>query len=182
MKKLLIGLAFFASPVNAESLCGEMDRQVLLDALAGEWQTLGLISIDSEIFSLLENVHGNALLEESGRFSSKESPIEGERPSVYVDENSVIFQDLGQVYDVDQVDDMIETVEADWIADEVSMTPCGPEGLLQLSTPVTIVDEVQSTLTLLPYFTDKIVVISEEEAKGEWGIAYVTKVTLLTRE
>ena len=88
----------------------------------------------------------------------------------------------GPVYDVDAVDDMLATVEADWIADAVSLTPCGPDDLLQLSTVIDVQDVAQGTLTIIPYFTDQIVMISEVEVTGDWVIAFVTEVGLLTPE
>jgi hypothetical protein len=43
-------------------------------------------------------------------------------------------------------------------------------------------DFAQGTLTIILYFTDQIVMISEAEVTGDWGIAFVTEVGLLTPE
>ena len=83
-------------------------------------------------------------------------------------------------YSVDHVDDILETVEAEWIADAVSETPCGPEDLLQLTAPLDLPPRMAGTVTLIPYFSDRVVIIAEVEMRGDWGLGFVTMAALLT--
>ena len=182
MKYAVFSLILTATGAQADSLCGVTDIDVVCAAMAGEWSMRGAMSVESVVFSVTDVTAGRVLITPDGVFSSVTVVDGAEIPDVVTDENSKSLLLGGPVYDVDVVDDMLETVEADWIADAVSLTPCGPDDLLQLSTVIDVQDVAQGTLTIIPYFTDQIVMISEVEVTGDWGIGFVTEVGLLTPE
>lgn len=164
------------------SLCELDDNTLLLEIMQGDWVERGAISIESETLSVTEPVDGEmyifaTLIQSNAVFGTYQFDQANLR--------------RGQVYDVDQVDDLLETAEVEWIADEVSLTPCGPDGLPQVSADLfeLSVDEgpiadrdVVGRVTVLPYFANKMVILVEAELRGDWGIAYLTAATLMTRE
>lgn len=89
--------------------------------------------------------------------------------------------------DVDTVDDLLDTTETAWIADAVGDTLCGPETLPQMSATFRVApqsgsqDSVSGTLTLIPYFDDRVVLLAQIELRGDWGLGFVTASALLTR-
>ena len=171
MKSLAIFLCLAVTPATAESLCGVTDTGAVLNAIDGAWVAEGAISIETETLSVTEPFELAAIVTQDATLSA------GLLSNGY----PIPLEDLGAVYDVDQVDDMLDTVEAVWIADAVSETLCGPEGLLQLSGVISGAEGHIGTVTLLPYFSDRIVVITEYELKGDWGIGFVTSAGLLVR-
>jgi hypothetical protein len=78
------------------------------------------------------------------------------------------------------LDDILDTVDAAWIADEVSGTTCGPEELPQLTASYELSEALNGRLTVIPYFSDRAVLILEAEWRGDWGIAFITLAALLT--
>lgn len=162
---------FLSGAAQAESLCGVTDEAAVFAALQGDWNVSGSVSLETETLSVTRPNEGTAAFRED--FVVVEIIEDGTGTTGNL-------ATVGQVYDVDQVDDILETVEAEWIADDLSLTPCGPEGLLQLSSQVEEFGNL-SRLTVLPYFDDQILVISESERKGDWGLAFVTFAGLLTR-
>lgn len=172
MKYALISLLIGASTAQAESLCNVTDIDTVLSAIDGAWVATGAISIETETLSITEPFELAAMVNQDAQVSA------GLLSNGY----SIRLDDLGPIYDVDQVDDMLDTVEAAWITEAVADTRCGPEGLLQLSGPITSVQGSEGTITLLPYFSDRIVIITEYEVKGDWGIGFVTVAGLLERD
>ncbi|MCF2872726.1 hypothetical protein L0664_16770 [Octadecabacter sp. G9-8] len=171
---------FTATGAQADSLCQVWNVDVVQNAIAGQWSTRGATSIESVIFSTTENTVGQVVISSAGQFASA-SVVEGAAiPDVTLESDSAFMFDICPVYDVDGVDDILDTVEADWIADAVSGTPCGPRDLLQLTATVDMGEQGGGAVTFIPYFDDQIVMISEVEIVGDWGIAFVTEVALLT--
>ena len=179
LRACVLGLA--SSTAQADSLCQVWNVDVVQQAMAGQWSTRGAISIESVILSTTENTTGRVVISPSGQFSSVSVVEEAAIPDVTLDQDSTFMSDIGPVYDVDGVDDILETVEAEWIADAVSETPCGPRELLQLTASVDMGEQGGGAVTFIPYFEDQIVMISEVEIVGDWGIAFVTEAALLTR-
>lgn len=180
MKFIVLFTALWAGAAQAESLCGVTDRQVVLDAIAGDWSARGATSVESETLSVVDQTAGRYVFDAQGRFSSIIVEAVAEPPAVVIDADSPTLGALGVFYDVDQVDDILETVEAAWIADEVSLTPCGPEELPQLQIILRDGEASSGVMVIVPYFSDKMVAISEVEMRGDWGLAFVTSAALLT--
>ena len=168
-----VGFALVANIAQAESLCGNLDAPFIMDTLQGDWALNGSISVETETLSVVQPAQGGtatfeddfvvALLSEDGL------------------ETYGTLAESPSPYDVDHVDDILETVEADWIADDLSLTPCGPEGLLQLRSSVQEPNR-ESHLTVLPYFNDQMLVIYEGELTGDWGLSFITFAALMTRD
>ncbi len=179
MKYAWIALAVLTTPVHAESLCDVSDMAQVLDAVQGGWTLQGGTSVEGTNVSVTENTIGHVAIDDQGRFASVEVLADEDMPQAIIDGASPMIVPTATVYDVDGVDDILDTVEAPWIADALSMTPCGPEGLQQLNVPVETTPEVNAVVTLIPYFTDGLLLISEAEVTGEWGIAFITSAGLL---
>ncbi len=163
-------------PIASESLCGVTDETAVLRAISGVWYSDGGTSVESETLSVIEVQKSSAAIYPQGNFSF-DLDMSAQGPNV--------LAAGGVVYNVDQIDDILETVEAEWIADAVSLTPCGPEDLLQLSMQLKLDPNPSGpnstgTVTLIPYFNDKVLMISEVEMRGEWGLAFMTMAALLT--
>lgn len=171
MRLAALGLILWAGVAQAESLCGVTDEAAVFGALQGEWALSGSVSLETETLSVTRPNEGVAT------FRRDFFVVDIVEDGIGTTGNLVA---AGQAYDVDQVDDILDTVEAEWIADNLSLTPCGPEGLLQLSSLVEEFGNL-SQLTVLPYFDDQMLVISESERKGDWGLAFVTFAGVLTR-
>jgi len=170
-----------AGPVSAESLCGVTDQDAVLGAIAGSWGLEGSSALETETLSMVEPVVGAAVIGADGQVVSAEVLQGAVVPDIALDDDSPAVEVTESPYDVDQVDDILETVEADWIADAVSATPCGPEGLTQLAYTYAFETEATGRVTLIPYFTDQVLMISEAELKGDWGLAFFVSAVLLTR-
>ncbi|WP_281982386.1 hypothetical protein [Thalassorhabdomicrobium marinisediminis] len=173
MKHALLCLSvLFAPPLHAESLCGVSDVDFILDQIEGRWAADGNVSVESETLSVFKPLPDVVVIGPDHRLTTRMTRNMGLTPELDV---------AAAPYDVDAVDDMLDTVEAAWIADAVSDTPCGPEELTQLSAEVRVDDVITGHVTLIPYFTDRVVLIAEVETRGDWGLAFVTHGLLLTR-
>lgn len=172
MRYAALFFTLIAGTAQAESMCGWDDIGEIRAALAGDWVYDGAGSIVTASLDDRGTLDGGAEITEDG--------------NVIVDDITFTLMPSlrpelgGVVYNVDQVDDILDSVDADWIADAVSGTPCGPEGLPQLTAPYEITDALNGALTLLPYATDQVVLILEAEWRGDWGIAFVTLGMLLS--
>ena len=171
MKWTFFIAALWAGSGHADSLCG-VTAQEALPQIIGAWTYEGAVSVETETLSIVEPDTGRAIVGGDGSFAA---PPVSRWIAAPVDLRGEV------VYDVDQVDDLLETVEAAWIADAVSLTPCGPEGLPQLTAEF-MNEELTGQVTLLPYFTDLSVMIVEAELRGEWGLAFITTAALMTRQ
>lgn len=171
IRQTCVALCLMSGPVSADSLCG-VAGDVALAQLGGFWNVDGATSVELMNESVVGSYDGLALLKTSGGFTASGiGRFNG-------DEVTLVAR---QVYDVDGVDDLLETVEAEWIADRVSETPCGPEALPQFSARFGDEETAWAgRVTLVPYFTDQIVLLAEIEMTGAWGIAFTTYAALLT--
>ena len=172
MRRLALTLAVLAIPVHAESLCGWTDDAALRSALAGSWAYDGAWSF------VTASDEGDPAIEGTAEIAQDGSITVLGVTDVVMPELTPTLGDM--VYDVDQVDDLLDTVNADWIADAVSATPCGPEDLPQLSAIYAVDEDLSGQLTLVAYATDQVVLLLEAEWRGDWGLAFVTAATLMT--
>lgn len=180
MRWLACLLALHTTAAQAASLCGVTDPQEVLEALAGDWTVDGATSVETETVSDVDQIVGSFVLATDARFASEWVASPGPARPVTIAADSPVLRIEGAIYNVDQIDDMLDTVEADWIADDLSETPCGPEGLPQLTHKLDIEGTIAVRVTVIPYFTDAVLLISEAEMTGDWGLAFVTTAALLT--
>ena len=165
--------ATLATAATADSLCGRTDAAVLLQTLAGAWDGTGGVWVETETVSSGETLEssaaylgGNGLLDLAFLEGLGAGAVEVK---------------LAPTYDVDQIDDFLTTTESDWIADELSDTPCGPEALPQFTGEVDEGPDLTGTATVVAYFDDRALLVLDLETRGDWGYAEVTVTTLLTR-
>jgi hypothetical protein len=85
-------------------------------------------------------------------------------------------------YDVDRVDDVLDTTESGELADLLSDTQCGPEALPQVQVVLPEFEggiTVFGTITLVPYFDDRVLEISELTLKSDETVLFMTETVLL---
>lgn len=169
MIRVFFACCILAAPVYAENLCDVADPDAVITSLAGQWDRVGALSVESEILSGTNAVEGTVILSETGLFAAEETLALG---------GAVQMVPADQRVDVDRVDDLLDTAEVPWIADAVSETRCGPESLPQFSADLKT-GALDGQITLIAYFSDRIVMLTEFQAKGEWGLAFVTSASLL---
>lgn len=170
MMRLVFVFGLWASAGQTASLC-DVSAEEALSAIAGDWVGRGAVSIETETLSVVEEaVFG---LTVSGEGVARDGSF-----SAWT--TAPLTLEPAAIYDVDGVDDILATIDAEWIADDVSLTPCGPETLPQLSAPLELAPDFNGRVTLLPYFTDQVLMIFEYEFRGDWGLAFVTEGALLT--
>lgn len=163
-----------AAPAFAgESLCGVTDQAAVLSALAGDWDGALSVQIEGDTLSVLRaDESGYSQIGTDGVFvNSFLEPLLSQDPVLTLWE---------QKLDVDRVDDLLEVTEREDIADAVSLTPCGPEALPQLTGLFQNGEELSGQVTLIPYFTDQIVMLILAETHGDLGYAEITGAALLT--
>ncbi|MCA0043619.1 hypothetical protein [Celeribacter litoreus] len=169
---LSLGLLAATPVIAEESLCGWTDEAKVVRAIAGTFDSALAVQIEADLLSTRQLVDDRVSVEADGHFTD-----------AFLDEllGAPLPLTLGPVfYDVDAVDDLLETTGSDWIADAVSLTPCGPEGLPQLSAAFEAGEGLYGQVTLIPYFTDKIVMLIQMDYLGEWGMSEITGTALLT--
>ena len=172
---VLILLALVLSgPAAAASLCGEADAEALLSRLAGAWQGAPRVSIETETLSVVREgeVESHALGAEGGFVTPL---VEG-----FTGAPVMLALSATPVQDVDGVDDLLDTVEAADLADLLSDTPCGPEALPQFTGRFAVPGQVSGEVTLIAYFDDRVLMLTEAELTGDWGLAFTTTAVLLT--
>ena len=170
-------LTLFATPASAgESLCDWHDQERVLAALTD--QSAGDFAGDISVQIEAETVSTTKAFEDNRATLTAEGVLSDAFLGDLV--RDPIALTLGApIYDVDAVDDLLWTAETEWIADAVSMTPCGPEALPQLSGAFVGGEGLEGRVTLIPYFTDKIVMIFEIDYSGEWGLSEITGTALM---
>lgn len=96
------------------------------------------------------------------------------------------------LYDVDKVDDMLDTTGRSDFADVLSDTLCGPDQLPQLVVKIELPVGNRSqlagapdigvfgTVTYVAYFDDRLLEISELTVKTDETVAFLTETALLT--
>ena len=174
--RALILVALFASPAAADSLCGERDVARLNAQLAGQWDRTAHISLENETLSMLRQTEPEVVT-----ITGAGALITG-----FIDDQTggplpLVLQDAA-AYNVDAVDDMLDTTETSHFADILSDTPCGPEDLPQLQGTLLQADGMSAsgTVTLIPYFDDRILEITELELRSEAALIFMTATALLT--
>ncbi len=172
MKYLAILAVLIAGAADAQSLCNVQAGPELIHSLSGDWTLEGATSVETETISIVVPETESAIITD-GTFAADVIDRWTGEP---------LTLEPGQVYDVDAVDDMLETAEVDWIADAVSLTPCGPEALPQMTGIFDNGDALTGQATLIPYFADQIVLIVEVETIGTAGLAFLTTAALLSRQ
>ena len=177
MRRFVYSIAFcFAGmAANAESLCTAQDPADVLAGLSGSWSREGAISVENATVSELRRIRDETLVisDEGGyRTGLVEDLIGGDV--------ALVLSDVPP-YDVDGVDDILDTVQRADLADILSDTPCGPETLPQFVATLAVLDgvEVTGTITLIPYFTDRVLEVTELELKASDTILFLTGAALL---
>jgi len=164
--------AFFGLTANADTMCGRLDIGAL-DELQGQWISDIAISLESETLSVTEVEEKSVTSILAGALRTPLiARIAGPDATV-----SLTLQDT--FYDVDGVDNMLDTTDSAWIADSLSDTPCGPESLMQFSGLLVVAGANTGRVTVIPYFTDRVLLIAELEMRGDFGLAFVTATGLL---
>lgn len=176
--RLIAVAVLAATPVAAmaDGFCGVADQAEILSRLSGDWVRAGSTSIEGADTSFVRearvfatNISADGLFQ-SGFVDSlmgEALPLEAVEP---------------KTYDVDRVDDMLETTGRADLADLLSDTRCGPEALPQLQ--LTLPEEeggitVFGTITVIPYFDDRLLEISELTMKSGETVLFLTETVLL---
>ncbi|MBS1301595.1 hypothetical protein [Loktanella sp. SALINAS62] len=168
----------------AESLCGVTDRDALLTTLAGTWTG------DTYVSSVNAVVNGVSVI---ARADAEPVTItaDGDLGSDMVraiSAGTTLPLPLADrpVFDVDQVDELLDATDAAILADLLSDTPCGPEDLPQFVISVdwtpNAVPSFDGQVALIPYFTDRILRLDQIVVNTGETVMYLTVSALLTRE
>lgn len=170
-----IGLGLAAQGAAAESFCGRSDHTAVLAQLAGAWTGEVSVSVETETLSVTQiATPGHSDISTDGRFQI-------DFVDQMIGENSALtLMPSDQGYDVDTVDDLLSTTQTEWMADTLSDTLCGPESLPQFTGRIEFAPDLVGDVTLIAYFDDRVLMLSELEARGDHGLAFVTSAALLT--
>lgn len=177
MLRPLILCALLAAPAaQAKGLCDITDPVQLYEALGRVWQPEdSRISLESATVSTMrEGANGAVTISPAGTYDSPfTDSIVGEPLELTLRETPA--------YDVDQVDDMLDTTENAGLADILSETRCGPEALPQFEVrlPETEGFSAAGTITLIVYFEDRLLRITELDLTSDETILFMTETALL---
>lgn len=179
MKWLPLIACLWAAPLSAQSLCDVTDPDRIAAVLQGVWTQQGSVSIETETLSVTQGLNPQDRVDVSQTLDLR-WPLTDQ----WLREALPLIATTPM--DVDTVDDLLTTVDADWIADAVGDTRCGPENLPQYAATfdtgmATGDDTLSGTITLIPYFEDRVVLLAQIEMRGAWGLGFVTAASLLTR-
>ncbi|SMP22497.1 hypothetical protein [Shimia sagamensis] len=179
MKRFLMAIAAAALvPVTAvaDGFCGVSDPAVVYERLAGSWVREGSTSVEGSVTSFVR----------PARMFATEIDKDGQYYSGFVDslmgEKVALTWAAPKPYDVDRVDDVLDTTGREDLADLLSDTHCGPEALPQLQI---VLPEFESgisvfgTITLVPYFDNRVLEISEVTLKSDETVLFMTETVLL---
>ncbi len=173
----LAALVIFAAPAHADGFCEIAASETLFETLAGEWDRDGAQSLENATTSMLRA---------SAQYTVKIG-AGGMLNSTFIDSltGAPIPLTLAEapVYDVDGVDDILDTIERADIADTLSDTRCGPEALPQLTAEIPVTSGISAggTITIIAYFDDRLLQITELELKSDETILFLTEAAILTR-
>lgn len=176
--RIIVFLIFgtLAAPAHAASLCGVTDPVRLYEALGTLWAPeQPRLSLENETTSILRDGPSDEVTI---------SPA-GTYDSTFTDSLTGAPLDLtlaeARPYDVDGVDDMLDTTENAVLADILSDTPCGPEDLPQFVAEIPATEGMSAggTITLIAYFDDRVLRIMKLELKSEETILFLTETALL---
>lgn len=171
---LPLALALLAGAAEARNLCGVAGREEVLAAIAGTWEAEEAISLESETRSLMRHPAR----------ATEVVTAEGRLETGFLEDIAGGSVALGLAepppYDVDRVDDVLETTESAGFADPLSETRCGPKDLPQLVATLDMA-EAEGTVTLIAYFDDRMLRITEFTLRGEGAVIFMSAAALLTR-
>jgi len=167
-------LIAFALPVEAASLCDTPDSEAVKAAIEGRWTLTETLSLENETESMMRHPDPVPITIRDGRI---ETPLIDSligRP--------VMLAMADAPYDVNAVDDILDATDSAELADLVSDTPCGPEGLTQLTATLRQTEGVAAhgAMTLLPYFDDRMLVITELTLRSDETVLFLTGAGYLT--
>ncbi len=170
---LVAGQAGFAA---ADGLCGVTGRDDLMATLAGDWTREGSVSLVNETTDILR--------------ASETYPVtilpEGAVTSRFLDSLTGAPVPLALLdvpaYDVDRVDDVLDSTARADLVDRLSDTLCGPEALPQVQAVLRITGDISvvGTITLIAYFDDRVLEITELQLQGDETVLFQTETALLT--
>ncbi|MGH1413341.1 MAG: hypothetical protein ACRBB0_07590 [Pelagimonas sp.] len=161
----------------ADGFCNVTDPVQIAERLAGDWSREGAMSIENAGTSALEpstdykvtfNADFTVATEFFEQLTGRAHPWDLADP---------------KLYDVDGVDDMLDTTERTDLADILSDTKCGPGALPQMVVHLTeshLDMEVAGTSVFIPYFDDRILEVTELTLKMDETVLFVTETVLLT--
>ncbi|WP_375263277.1 hypothetical protein [Palleronia sp.] len=162
-------------PAAAESLCGVRDAKTVLAAIDGQWTSHEKISLESSSDSYFRVPEPAAFVIRAGRIES---------PFLDSLQGQPLPLELADapIYDVDAVDELLEVTRNEELADLLSDTPCGPEDLPQFVAHIPDTDGISAggTVTLIPYFDDRVLKIAELELASAEALLFMTGVAYMT--
>lgn len=175
MRHLILLLCFAAQPVAAEGFCGASDAARIAGRLGGQWSYAGQLSLYGETTDATRSV---------GPVTARLDNLTLTTP--FLDDLGVaplpLEVNAGVAYDMDEVDDVLDATDSAGFADALSDTRCGPEALPQLTGIVETGGEmsVDGTVTLIPYFDDRVLAITELTLSGAGAVIFHTETALMT--
>lgn len=181
MKRFLTIAAVVLAPVGAwaEGFCGVSNPSEVFERLAGSWVREGSTSVEGADTSFVR----------PARVFATEISTDGLFQSGFVDSlmgEAVEMRWLDpKPYDVNRVDEVLEVTERADLADLLSDTLCGPEELPQLQMTLPEFEggvTVYGTITLVPYFDDRILEISELTLKSPETVLFMVETAVLRPE
>lgn len=178
MKRIFMAVVAALMPVAAaaDGFCDVTDPAVVYARLAGSWVREGSMSVEGSTTSFVR----------PARMFATEIDKDGLFHSGFVDslmgEEVALTWAAPKPYDVDRVDDVLDTTESGELADLLSDTQCGPEALPQVQVVLPEFEggiTVFGTITLVPYFDDRVLEISELTLKSDETVLFMTETVLL---
>ncbi len=181
MKRFFAIAAVALAPVGAwaDGFCGVTDPVAVFERLAGSWVREGSTSVEGADTSFVR----------PARVFATEIGADGMFQSGFVD--SIMGEPVEmrwmapKPYDVDRVDDVLDTTERADLADLLSDTLCGPEDLPQVQVELPEFEggvTVYGTITLVPYFDDRVLEISELTLKSPETVLFMVETAILRPE
>ncbi|KPA22952.1 hypothetical protein shim_12450 [Shimia sp. SK013] len=178
MKRLIASAALVVAPswAIADGFCDVTDPADVYARLAGSWEREGSTSVEGADTSFVR----------PARVFATRISADGMFQSGFVDsqmgEEVALEWVTPKPYDVDRVDDMLEATERADLADVLSDTLCGPERLPQMQVELPALEggvSVFGTITLVPYFDDRILEISELTLRSDETVLFMVETVLL---
>jgi hypothetical protein len=178
MKRLFAIAALMIAPswALADGFCGVTDPAEVFARLAGSWEREGSTSVEGADTSFVR----------PARVFATRISADGVFQSGFVDsrigEEVALEWVTPKPYDVDRVDDVLDATERADLADVLSDTRCGPEALPQLQLELPEFEggvSVFGTITLVPYFDDRVLEISELTLRSDGTVLFMVETVLL---
>ena len=187
MRAALLCMAL-AGPAGAESLCDVPADMALMARLSGDWLGPVQVATVNEVLDDLRAIERDdaipTMIHAGGLRTETTERVWFKRP--------MPLAAAAAPLDVDEVDAILEDTEAEDFADLLSDTPCGPEALPQLETRIDNIETIllfgegpapvfDGTITLIPYFDDRILRLQKITVRSEERVVFLTAAALLTR-